>query len=453
LAVIAVNFSTPVALGSTLGAAGTASEWTELQGGNARSGFNSTQTTLIASTAPALHLRWSFNAGSAISGEPVAANGLIYFGARDGNARAVNQSGSLVWTTFVGATSIFCEGATTTVGVGGTPAVSAGTGSMLYVGGGDGWLYGLDAITGAVVWRTQLAILPGGFLWSSPVVYNGSVYEGLASFGDCPLVRGALVRLNAATGAIQNVRWMAPAGCLGATIWSSPAIDEVRGIVYVTTGNAGECGSPEFASTAIVAFRASDLGFMGLWQVPASALPNTDSDFGATPTLFSATINGLQRDLIGAANKNGVYYVLDRTNLGAGPIWQQIISGSGFDPTKGEGSISPSAFDGSSLYVGGGTISMNGVLCGGTLRSLDAATGQMHWYVCTAAPILAPVSATAGLVIASAGSGLGVIASGTPRALFLFKDPKPGLFWGGTSISEGILYAGSTDGSVYTFSI
>jgi hypothetical protein len=85
----------------------------------------------------------------------------------------------------------------------------------------------------------------------------------------------------------------------------------------------------------------------------------------------------MQRDLIGVANKNGVYYVLDRTNLGAGPIWQRTISGSGEDPTAGEGSISPSAFDGSSLYIAGGSITVNGVLCGGTLRSLDAATGQL----------------------------------------------------------------------------
>ncbi len=29
-------------------------------------------------------------------------------------------------------------------------------------------------------------------IWSSPAVYNGSVYIGLSSRGDCPLVRGEL---------------------------------------------------------------------------------------------------------------------------------------------------------------------------------------------------------------------------------------------------------------------
>src|SRR5581483_11682787 len=228
------------------------------------------------------------------------------------------------------------------------------------VGGGDGWLYALDALTGSIAWKTQLAVPPGGFLWSSPAVYGGSVYEGVASLDDCPLVRGALVRLDASTGAVQNVRWMAPAGCLGATVWASPAIDEARGIVYVATGNAGACPTREIGSTAIIALRTSDLGVLGYWQVPEGALPDDDSDFGATPTLFSASINGQPRDLIGVVNKNGVYYALDRTNLAAGPVWQQTIAISGDDPTAGQGSVSASAFDGTSLYIAGGGLVVKG---------------------------------------------------------------------------------------------
>src|SRR5581483_8792918 len=97
------------------GATGSAFEWPQLQGGNARTGSNSVQTGLTATTAPSLHLAWSFNTASAVSGEPVAANGLVYFGARDGNLRAVDRSGNLVWSTFVGTTSAPCNGDTLNV--------------------------------------------------------------------------------------------------------------------------------------------------------------------------------------------------------------------------------------------------------------------------------------------------------------------------------------------------
>ena len=47
-----------------------------------------------------------------------------------------------------------------------------------------------------------------------------------------------------------------------------------------------------------------------------------DVDFGATPTLFRGTVTptGATRNLVGAVNKNGTYYVFDRSNLHAGPV-------------------------------------------------------------------------------------------------------------------------------------
>jgi hypothetical protein len=43
-----------------------------------------------------------------------------------------------------------------------------------------------------VIWQTPLGAPPDDFLWSSPLVYNGSIYEWVASFPDCPLVRGGI---------------------------------------------------------------------------------------------------------------------------------------------------------------------------------------------------------------------------------------------------------------------
>ena len=86
----------------------------------------------------------------------------------------------------------------------------------VFVGGGDGNFYALNASNGRVIWQTRLGTPPGYFLWSSPVLYRGSIYEGVASFGDCPLIRGGVVRMDTATGKVQNRFYTAPRGCTGA---------------------------------------------------------------------------------------------------------------------------------------------------------------------------------------------------------------------------------------------
>ena len=56
---------------------------------------------------------------------------------------------------------------------------------------------------------------------------------------------------------------------------------------------------------------------MGSWQVPSSQ-QTPDGDFGSTPTVFPAVINGTTHTLVGVANKNGIYYALDGANVSAG---------------------------------------------------------------------------------------------------------------------------------------
>ena len=74
----------------------------------------------------------------------------------------------------------------------------------MYIGGGDSKLYALNAATGAVLWSYDVGGNPDTFLWDSPAVFGNSVYIGVASFGDCPLVQGQILQLNRVTGALQN---------------------------------------------------------------------------------------------------------------------------------------------------------------------------------------------------------------------------------------------------------
>ncbi len=63
---------------------------------------------------------------------------------------------------------------------------------------------------------------------------------GVASFQGCPPVFGRVVRLNAATGAIQaalNFSSLVPAKCRELGAWSSPAVDPAENSIFIGTSN------------------------------------------------------------------------------------------------------------------------------------------------------------------------------------------------------------------------
>ena len=81
-------------------------------------------------------------------------------------------------------------------------------------------------------------------MWSSPAVFGNSVYIGVSSFGDCPLVQGQLVQLDRTTGAVQHTFKTVPDGCIGGGVWGSPTIDAAAGTIYFTTGNRAPAPAP-----------------------------------------------------------------------------------------------------------------------------------------------------------------------------------------------------------------
>ncbi|HCI80885.1 MAG TPA: hypothetical protein DHW02_14480, partial [Ktedonobacter sp.] len=360
-------------------------------GNDARTGYNSSETAINSSTASSLKLNWSFKTGGHINAQPVVANGQVYFGSWDGNEYATDLHGNKLWAAAIGGQTADCT-PPNIFGVGSTPEVATVVinqinTQVVFVGGKDSQskvasLYALNATDGSTIWETPLSTTSASFVWSSPVVYNGSVYIGLSSMNDCPLIQGALLQLNAATGAIQHTFYTTPNGCLGDSIWSSPAINDATGMIFVTTGNNGTCSTTEPYAQAIIELNATDLSYVDSWQVPASQ-HKVDSDFGASPTLFTATIGGTIHEMVGVENKNGTYYALDQNAIHAGPVWQQAISTSTI-------SISSSAWDNSTLYVAGRNTTIAGKSCAGSLRALNPSTGSFIWQACLNGNVLAP---------------------------------------------------------------
>jgi polyvinyl alcohol dehydrogenase (cytochrome) len=445
-----------VLLAPTLAYAGSGPDWPTYQNEIGRSGDNSAETTISPTTAPNLKLHWMHSAAGSISTQPVVANNLVYWGSWDnGTEHTTNFSNARIWTYNTGVTTDnSCI--PTTAGIASTTTVATvpinGTStSVAFFGGGTATMYALNALTGKLIWSTNLGSSPSHFIWSSPAVYNGSVYIGVSSFGDCPLVAGQVVQLNASTGAIQHIFNTVPSGCVGAGVWGSPTIDPAgnggQGAVYITTGNNGNCSSSEPYAYAIVELSAANIStVIGSWSVPSSQQVS-DSDFGATPTLFTA--NG--QNMVGGVNKNGIFYAFKRDALGSGPVWQTRVGNGGDCPQCGTGNISPAAWDGTTLYEGSGNITINGKACKGSVDAINPANGSFIWRHClNDGPVLGPIAVANGVVAAGQGRYLMVLAASNGNTLYRFEDTNSGsLFYGGPSISHGVIYIGNMDGRLY----
>ncbi len=435
----------------------TSSDWTTYLQGNDRSGFASGESGFNLASVPNLGLAWQTNdAGPAhgVFSQPIVSNGLVYWGSFDGNERATTTSGNLVWQTNLGTTSPPACTDPSSAGIASTPTlttdVPVGTAtSVLYVGGGDAKVYALNAATGAVLWSYTVGPNSDYFVWSSPAVLGNSVYIGVSSFGDCPLVQGQLLQLNRVTGALQNAFDVVPDGCTGGGVWGSPTVDAAAGTIYFDTGNAGSCTSGEPLTPAVVEVRASDLSLVGSWAVPP-AQQGDDSDFGATPTLFNGVIGGQSQSLVGVINKNGTFYAFERDALPSGPVWSTKIAFGGGDPPVGHGDVASAAFDGTTLYVGGDAT--NG--CSGSMNALNPSTGAFIWQRCftDGGFVLGGVTSTSGGVIAMGeGSNIAVLSAATGGSLFTYAGN--GTFWGPPSIADGTLYEGDMSGNLYALTV
>jgi len=314
----------------------------------------------------------------------------------------------------------------------------------MYIGGGDSKLYALNAATGAVLWSYDVGGNPDTFLWDSPAVFGNSVYIGVASFGDCPLVQGQIIQLNRVTGALQNTYNIVPNGCTGGGVWGSITVDAAAGTLYFATGTPGDCPS-SLGGPSLIELRASDLSFVGLWTVP-SGQQLQDPDFGSTPTLFTGTIGGQSVPLVGAINKNGTFYALKRDALAAGPVWSTKIANGGGNPTTGAGDQASAAFDGTKLYVGGDNTNS----CSGTVNALNPSTGAFIWQHCFSDGfVMGGVTVTSGGVVAvGEGNNIAMVSAATGATLATYTANGLGPFWGPPSVAGGNLYEGDMSGNL-----
>lgn len=437
--------------------------WAQYLYSAAHTSDNTAAATITPSNAAQLTAAWKFTPSTAVgSGQggfyssPTVYNGVIYIGARNGYFYAISETtGTVIWSRFIGyVTGKTCSkaGFTSTATVAPDPATGNPT---IYVYGATGYLYAMNTTDGSDVWPPAVVAIPSAtvndyYAWGSPLVYSGNIYIGISSQCDNPLVRSGLDAFSQATGAYENTFWTAPAGTKGASIWSSAAADGSS--VYITTGN-GPSGT---LGASIIKLDPTLSVEQGIFKVPASDLIG-DGDFGASPGIWTATIGGLPTEMVGACNKNGIFYALRAANLSAGPVWRMRIG----DPyRKGPGQCDAASLsDGTHLYLASNGTTINGTAYDGSVRAVNPATGAILWQRGLTGSIIGTPGMDGSGVIAAASygsttgqNGVFLISASTGKLLKTIPYYKASTF-GQPVFADGYLIVASTGQALHAYKV
>lgn len=390
------------------------SEWPMYGHDVGRTGRNPNESRFTAARVGALAPQWQASVGTGAlppSCTPAVAGGRVF--ACSSRADGDNffafdaRTGQRLWSANLG------QPQPGTVGIGSSPGVGNG---IVVAGGADAAYYGLDAATGAILWRHALDSGANDFAWASPLIAGNRVWIGVSSEGEPP-GRGEVRLLDLATGALVASRPMVPAGERGGDVWNSPALSPDGARLVVTTGNDfGRFDGP--LTRSVVSLDPATLEVIDSRQEGA---PENDLDFGTSPVVFG---DPQGRTLVVANNKNGVVYAYDLLRLGAGPIWQRQEGISvGLMP----------AFDAASktLWFGGDN---------GRLFAVDAATGLDRIPASTVGFMNGNVALAGELVLANSTGRAMVLEAATGRLLRTLEPASAGRNFSGIAVAGGSVY-------------
>jgi PQQ-dependent dehydrogenase (methanol/ethanol family) len=211
-----------------------------------------------------------------------------------------------------------------------TRGVSIGDG-LVFVGESPvAAVVAIDATTGKQVWSHVVAnINMGSTLSMAPVYYDGMIL-GATSGGD----RGAsdiAFALDAKTGKplwhfnlIPTKKsqpgydtWTHPLAFNGGgAVWASPSVDSDAGLVYYATGNPIPYNpvvrgpGKEYYTDGILALHVKTGKIAWFYQAVHHDM--WDADQSQQPVLYDMEYNGQTRKALAFANKDGLWYILDR---------------------------------------------------------------------------------------------------------------------------------------------
>jgi uncharacterized protein (TIGR03437 family) len=423
----------------------TAQTWAMYLKDLTHSSFVSSETQLNQNQISNLQRTWDLSVGAPLASGVTVSNDVLYFGDWSGYFHAVNaQTGTELWETFVGKAPDpqvpDCD-----PGIGVTSQATV-VGNRVYVGGGDSAVYALDRSTGTQIWRVSLADpASGSYIWSSIVPYQNAIYVGVASLGDCPLVRGAIVRIDPSDPQQPLISYLMDPDETGAGVWSTPAIDASTNTMFLNTGNGDiQDISTGNWSEAMLAVDAGTLEIKASFLLPPDEV-DADLDWGSSPTLFTPP-GGVP--LVAATGKDGVLYALQQADLSL--VWKTQIAVGCVDPQAGCGSLSTPAFDGATLFVGGGVRDSAGNF-NGSLWAINPSDGSAIWVRDLDGTVIAPVTVANGLVFVSSTTGFEIYHAATGQ--LLWHDRINGAMYSQPVIVDGTVFTTYLSGEAAAWAI
>jgi polyvinyl alcohol dehydrogenase (cytochrome) len=293
------------------------------------------------------------------------------------------------------------------------------------------------------------------YIWASPTVYGGRVYVGIATGCDNPLIRGGLFSFSQATGHPLATFWAVSAGVVGGSIWTVAAADSTG--LFITTGNGNETKPTDQGfSNSVVLLNPATLKVESSWTVPNIA--TVDDDFGSSPTLFTATIDGHSTAMVGACNKNGLYYAWKQSNLAAGPVWSDKL-GIPAGTTSEDTCIATAGWNGTNLFITTNSYTVGKTTYPAMSRELNPATGAVTWQTSLRdGPVLGNTALDGAGVLAAVTYSRSTSKTTNELALFnnstgavLATYPTTTLTGGGPIFADGYLIFGGADGILHAY--
>jgi polyvinyl alcohol dehydrogenase (cytochrome) len=382
---------------------------------------------ISAAQVPGLKLKWAFGFpnGNSAYGQPSIYAGRVFIGADTGFVYSLDATTGCVYWSYKAK-----AGVRTAITI---------TNKLAYFGDVKGNVYAVNAKTGAGVWMQRADTHPIARILGAPKLAKGRVFVPVASLEEsaggnphypCCTFRGSVVAFDAATGkqiwktytiadepkplkrtSLGMQLW----GPAGVGIWSTPAIDSKRNVLYVGTGNGYTDGVPA-TSDAVVALQldsgkilwskqvlANDASVSNCHPPAGTAKSETcpenqgpDYDFGNPPMLRTLP-NG--RTLIVIGQKSGDAWALDPDKQGE-VVWHVMV---GHGPTAGGGGMLwGSAADNEHAYfpvtARAGTEPIG-------LAAVKLANGELAWHASPAVGSAAPDAVIPGVVFSGANSG------------------------------------------------
>jgi hypothetical protein len=239
----------------------------------------------------------------------------------------------------------------------------------------------------------------------------GQLYTSWASNCDVAPYNGWIIAYSESTLAQTQVLNLTPNGSKGA-IWNAGGVTaDSTGVLYAVLGNGTFDTQQDYGNAAVKMTTSGSALAVADYFTPTNSVSESaaDIDFGSgSPMVLPDQIDasGITRQLLFAAGKDGILFLLDRTNLGkfnasANQVYQQITG------ALSGGLYSAPAYFNGSLYVGG-----NG----------DA----LYAYTFNHATLPASPTSQSTQVFAYPGTSPAISANGTAGAIVWAVQSAPG---------------------------